>query len=63
MTTTAGKYAALKDFVSTKAIADRFGVALRDVQYYIKQGVIPAYKVGYTYLIHIDDIPSSWPPA
>jgi len=63
MTTTTDKYSVLKEFVSTKAIAEKFGVALRDVQYYIKQGVIPAYKVGYSYLIHNDDVPTSWPPA
>lgn len=52
----------LDRFLSTRQIAALFGVKIRDVQYHIKQGNIPAKKVDYSYLIHEDDVPKTWPP-
>ncbi|MEK0326001.1 MAG: helix-turn-helix domain-containing protein [Nitrosopumilus sp.] len=52
----------LADHVTTRDIADMHGVGVRDVQYYIKRGVIRATKVGYFYLVHNKDVPKNWPP-
>ena len=55
----------LEKYLTTKDVADRFGLEVRQVQYYIKRGVIPAERVGrnkYFYLIHEDDVPDEWPP-
>ena len=56
----------LTDWRTTRDVADMHGVRVRDVQYYIKSGHIPATKVGlsgYYYLIHEDDMPTVWPPG
>jgi len=55
----------LSDWRTTRDIADKFGVKVRDVQYHIKANNITASKVGlsgYYYLIHKDDMPKVWPP-
>jgi len=56
----------LTDYVTTKDVANRFGVKVRDVQYYIKNGRIEAERVGdegYFYLIHRSNVPKTWPPS
>ena len=56
----------LSDWRTTRDIADKHGVRVRDVQYHIKAGNIEAHKAGlngYSYLIHIDDVPKVWPPS
>lgn len=56
----------LSDWRTTRDVADKHGVKVRDVQYHIKSGNIEASKVGlsgYYYLIHKDDMPKVWPPG
>ena len=56
----------LSQWRTTKDIADKHGVKVRDVQYHIKAGNIEAQRVGlsgYYYLIHVDDMPQVWPPS
>lgn len=54
--------AVLDRLLTTKQVAERYGINIKDVQYQIKRGRIKAYKVGgYYYLIHEDDLPEKWP--
>jgi len=52
----------LDEFMTTAQVAEVFGVPVRDVQYYIKRGLIRARKLGYFWMIHHTDIPKHWPP-
>lgn len=51
----------LSKFVTTSAVAERYGVSQPEVQNAIKRGLIPAQKVGYFYLIYEPDLPDEWP--
>ncbi len=51
----------LDELLSTKEVARRFNKTVGDVQYAIKTGKIKAYKWGYFYVIHPDDLPDEWP--
>lgn len=56
----------LSHWRTTKDVAEKHGVKVRDVQYYIKSGALQATKVGYLgyfYLIHEKDLPKVWPPG
>lgn len=57
------RYGVLEFFLSTRQVAERFGVSIRNVQYYIRRGILRAGKVDYVYLVHEADLPNEWPPS
>lgn len=59
--TTTTKEPDLSDFLTTREVADMYGVRQPDVQKAIKRGAIPAQKVGYFYLIWRPNLPSTFP--
>lgn len=51
----------LSDFLTTREVAELYGVAQIDVQRAIKKELLPAQKVGYFYLLWKPSLPSSFP--
>jgi hypothetical protein len=51
----------LDQFLSTKEVAEHFERTVNDVQYAIKTGKLKAYRWGWFYMIHRNDIPKEWP--
>lgn len=54
--------AVLDRLLTTRQVAEKFGVTVKDVQYQIKRGRIKAYRFGnYFYVVDQRDLPDKWP--
>lgn len=50
----------LKDFVSVKQVARRYGIPAQQVYRAIRMKKLKARKVGWALLIHKSDLPDKW---
>lgn len=53
----------LDDWFTTEEVAEHYSVPTRIVLRHIRNGRIPATKKGWVYLVHVNDLPKSWPPT
>ena len=53
---------ALSDWLTTKEVAERYGVPTKVVLRMIREERLTAQQKGWIWLVHIDDLPSEWPP-
>jgi len=52
----------LDDWLTTDEVAERFDVHPRIVLRMIRENRLKATKKGWVWLVHRNDVPSSWPP-
>lgn len=52
----------LERWLSTKQVADRYNVPTRSVLRMIRQGRLKAVKFEWVWVVHIEDLPDTWPP-
>ena len=53
---------ALSDWLTTKEVADHYGVPTKAVLRMIREDRLKAHQKGWIWLVHIDDLPGAWPP-
>jgi len=53
---------ALEDWLTTKEVADHYGVQTKSVLRMIREDRLKACQKGWIWLVHVDDLPSTWPP-
>lgn len=52
----------IEQWFSTKQVADRYNVPTRAVLRMIRVGRLKARKFEWVWVVHVDDLPDSWPP-
>lgn len=52
----------LDDLLTTREVAEYYGIPMRSVHRMIREGRLVAHKVGWVYVIHRQDLPQTWPP-
>lgn len=52
----------LAEWLTTDEVAIRFKVPVNRVTRMIREGRLKAVKKGWVHLIHVNDLPTSWPP-
>ena len=52
----------LEQWYSTKQVAVRYNVPTRTVLRMIREGRLKAQKFEWVWVVHIDDLPDTWPP-
>lgn len=52
----------LEEWMSTKQVADHFGVPTRVVLRMIREGRLRARKFEWVWVVHRNDLPETWPP-
>ena len=52
----------LDDWLTTEDVAKRFDVPVHRVLRMIRVGRLKASKKGWQQLVHVSDLPRSWPP-
>lgn len=57
------KAPSLEGFITTKEVAERFGVTQHEVQRAIKRGQIEAQRIGYFYAIWEPTLPAKFPAS
>lgn len=55
--------ASLDDWLTTDEVANQYGVTPLAVTRMISKGRLRATKKGWQLLVHVSDLPKSWPPA
>ena len=53
---------ALTDWLTTKEVADHYGVPTKTVLRMIREDRLRASQKGWIWLVHKDDLPREWPP-
>lgn len=53
---------ALTNWLTTKEVADLFGVPTKTVLRMIREDRLKAQQKGWIWLVYIDDLPGVWPP-
>lgn len=52
----------LDDWLTTNEVANHYGVPVHHVLRMIREGRLKAQKKGWQQLVHVSDLPKSWPP-
>lgn len=53
---------ALSDWLTTKEVAELYGVPTKAVLRMIREDRLKAQQKGWIWLVHKDDLPGEWPP-
>lgn len=52
----------LEQWLSTKQVADHYNTPTRTVLRMIREGRLKARKFEWVWVVHVDDLPETWPP-
>lgn len=53
----------MEQVLTSRQVADRYGVSIADVHYALRRGKITANKAGWIYLFPAEKLPEKWPIA
>ena len=51
----------MEEVMSSRQVADRYGVSLQEVHYALRREKLVAFKAGWVYLFPVKDLPEKWP--